>query len=135
MADRPFPLNFANLQPDARPRRFLALPPGFEAAAEPDAQSPVFRAAPDAALDAFIACGLADARTRVVRREAGQVELVQRSLVFRFPDYVTAEAFAVEPGSAALAVYSRAVVGHSDLGVNRRRVLRWLEATADRLGV
>lgn len=134
MADRPFPLNFANLRPDARPRRFLALPPDFEAAAEPDAQSPVFSVAPDAVLDAFIACGLADARTRVVRREAGQVELVQRSLVFRFPDYVTAEAFAVEPGAAALAIYSRAVVGYSDLGVNRKRVLRWLEATAKRLG-
>ena len=30
MAERPFPLDFATLAPDARPRRWLVLPEGFD---------------------------------------------------------------------------------------------------------
>ncbi|CAN0310400.1 unnamed protein product, partial [Chrysoparadoxa australica] len=40
MAERPFPLDFATLVPDARPRRWLVLPEGFAADASPDQDSP-----------------------------------------------------------------------------------------------
>ncbi|MEO1038625.1 MAG: DUF1499 domain-containing protein [Pseudomonadota bacterium] len=133
MAERAFPLDFSSLVPDSRPRRFLVLPPGFTAAAEPDAISPVFNVAPEALMDAFIAAGLAEPRTELVHRDSAQAELVQRSLVFRFPDYVTVEVVAQPEASSALAIYSRAVLGYSDMGVNAKRVKRWLAATADRL--
>ena len=127
MTDRPFPIDFKTLVPDSRPRRFLVLPAGFGAAATPDLESPVFSAAPGALLDAFKAVGLADPRTTLVRESDGQAELVQRSAVFRFPDYITAEAVAAGDG-AALCIYSRAVVGYSDIGVNAKRITRWLAA-------
>jgi uncharacterized protein (DUF1499 family) len=133
MPRQPFPIDFSTLEPDRRPRRWLVLPAGFDAAAEPDQVSPVFPAAPAAALETFVAAGLAQPRVKLLRREGGQAELVQRSLVFRFPDHVTVEAFAADSGRSALAVYSRAVVGRYDFRVNEKRVKAWLEETARRL--
>lgn len=132
MADRPFPLDFATLVPDTRPRRWLVLPDGFKAEATPDQTSPVFTAAPQALLEAFKALALEQPRVQLVREGAGQVELVERSKLFRFPDYITVQAVAVEGGSA-LAIYSRAVIGYSDIGVNRKRITAWLEALRARL--
>jgi uncharacterized protein (DUF1499 family) len=68
-------------------------------------------------------------RTEVVAGspQEGHVTYVQRSLVFGFPDYISVRAMETE-GGTALAVFSRARFGHSDLGVNRERVERWLEA-------
>ncbi len=133
MADRPFPLNFSTLVPDTRPRRWLVLPEGFKATVAPDQTSPVFNVAPDALLAAFKAYAQEQPRVSLVREGEGQVELVQRTKLFRFPDYITAEAFDVE-GGAALAIYSRAVIGYSDIGVNRKRITAWLEALKSRLG-
>ena len=127
MADRAFPLDFATLVPDTRPRRWLVLPSRFEAAASPDQDSPVFEQTPEAVLEAFKAVALAAPRVTLVREEAGQVELVQRSKLFRFPDYITVQAFETQ-GGAALAIYSRAVIGYSDMGVNRKRIKAWLES-------
>ncbi|WP_440958786.1 DUF1499 domain-containing protein [Oceanicaulis sp. LC35] len=132
MADRPFPLNFSTLVPDTRPRRWLVLPEGFKAAVAPDQTSPVFSVAPDALLAAFKGYAQEQPRVSLVREGEGQVELVQRTKLFRFPDYITAEAFDVE-GGAALAIYSRAVIGYSDIGVNRKRITAWLEALKTRL--
>ena len=133
MAQRPFLIDFAALVPDPRPRRWLILPPGFAGAAVPDEESPVFAASPAPLMEAFTHAALAAPRTRLVREAGAQKEFVQRSRVFRFADYVTVEAFAAE-GGATLAIYSRAVLGYSDLGVNRRRVRAWLAETARRLG-
>ncbi|WP_421860517.1 DUF1499 domain-containing protein [Oceanicaulis sp.] len=127
MADRVFPLDFATLVPDTRPRRWLVLPSEFEAVASPDQDSPVFEQTPEAVLDAFKAVALAAPRVTLVREEAGQIELVQRSKLFRFPDYITVQAFEAQ-GGAALAIYSRAVIGYSDMGVNRKRIRAWLES-------
>lgn len=132
MAERPFPIDFAALEPDSRPRRWLVLPPGFSAAATPDAESPVFDAAPEAVLEAFRETALNAARTTLTHEGGGQLELVQKSAVFRFPDYVTVAAAPCE-GGTGLCVYSRAVVGRYDFSVNRKRVTAWLEETARRL--
>lgn len=132
MADRPFPIDFSTLDPDPRPRRHLVLPEGYSARAEPDATSPEFETDPQTLLETFIEVALSEPRTEELRREDGQVELVQRSPVLKFRDFITAEAVARNSGSA-LAIYSRAVVGYWDLGVNRKRVERWLEKTRERL--
>ena len=103
------------------PNDFLAATPGFTAAA-PDLTLAPGAAATDwlAALDA-----VAMSEPRVERLAGspatGRITWVQRSAVFGFPDYVTAEADA-----SGRAVWSRARYGRSDLGVNRARVERWL---------
>ena len=125
MSERPFPIDFASLQVDPKPHTWLVLPEGFQSTATPDAICPVYEEGPDALLERFIATGLSEPRTEIVRREGLQVELCQKSLVFRFPDYITVEAMAQNSGSA-LAIYSRSQMGYSDLGVNGKRITRWL---------
>lgn len=134
MADRPFPIDFATFKTDPRPRCWLVLPEGVKAQAEADAGSPHFDVPPEALLDAFVAAALCEPRTSELRREGLQVEILQKSPVLGFRDYVTAQAMP-EDGGSALAVYSRAVVGYWDLNVNRKRVERWIEKTAERLQV
>ena len=53
--------------------------------------------------------------------EEGRMTWVARSVVWGFPDYVTAEA-----GPKGLEVWSRLRFGRSDLGVNRARLEDWL---------
>lgn len=132
MTDRPFPIDFQTLVPDSRPRRWLVLPDGFAAAARPDQSSPVFAAEPEALLAAFEAAALGNPRVTRTRQGGGQVEFVQRSAVFRFPDAVTVQAVAVAGGSA-LCAYSRAAIGHYDFRVNERRLKAWMEAAQARL--
>ncbi|WP_199200510.1 DUF1499 domain-containing protein [Alkalicaulis satelles] len=127
MTHDPAPLDFASLVPDAHPRRFLVLPPGFQARAEPDAVSPVFAMAPQALMAALDSIALGEPRTQRRRQDGGQAEYVQRSKVFRFADLITLQAFAHEGGSA-LAAYSRAQVGYYDFKVNQRRLERWIAA-------
>ncbi|HUF56682.1 MAG TPA: DUF1499 domain-containing protein [Thermohalobaculum sp.] len=103
------------------PNDFLAATPGYTAATpdlklEPgDGDAEWLRA-----LDA-----VAMAEPRVERLAGGPAEgritWVQRSAVFGFPDYITAEA-----RGADRAVWSRARYGRNDFGVNRARVERWL---------
>ncbi len=53
---------------------------------------------------------------------------VVRSAVWNFPDIVAVQVLPRGPGSSTLALYSRSLYGHSDLGVNRRRIEAWLAA-------
>jgi len=48
--------------------------------------------------------------------------------VFNFPDLVMVQIRAEGPDRSDLIVYSRSVYGHSDLGVNRKRIDAWLAA-------
>ncbi|WP_425053691.1 DUF1499 domain-containing protein [Psychromarinibacter sp. S121] len=57
--------------------------------------------------------------------EDGRITYVARSLVWGFPDYITVAAVPEGEG-ARLAVYSRLRFGRGDMGVNRKRLDRWL---------
>ena len=57
-----------------------------------------------------------------------QTHWVVRSTVFNFPDLVTAQITGAGPDSSTLVLYSRAVYGYADLGVNRQRLNTWLAA-------
>jgi hypothetical protein len=52
--------------------------------------------------------------------------LVQRSALFNFPDTINIAIQPVDASHAALAIYSRSRYGKGDLGVNMKRVQRWL---------
>lgn len=57
---------------------------------------------------------------------------IQRSFLFRFPDYIYVKFIALDNNTSSLIIFSRSKYGYSDLGVNKRRVLRWLKALAKR---
>lgn len=79
-----------------------------------------------AALGALIA---AEPSTWVLAGDAGAgfVTYVQRSRLMGYPDMISVTLQA-EEGGTAVRVYSRSRDGHSDLGVNAARVVRWLAA-------
>ncbi len=67
---------------------------------------------------------LATPRTHVLAGgpEQGMVTYETRSLVFGFPDYTT-----VAQRDGRIVIWGRLRFGRSDLGVNARRIDRWLE--------
>lgn len=69
----------------------------------------------------------ADPRTDVLAGsvEEGKVTYVTRTRVMGFPDYTT-----VMQSGEDLLIYARSRFGRKDLGVNRERVERWIEALA-----
>lgn len=66
----------------------------------------------------------------VSRPETNHYQYVQRSFLFRFPDYIDVEFIPLTSSSSTLAVYSRARYGYSDFGVNKKRVQNWLKKLA-----
>ncbi|MGP1275025.1 MAG: DUF1499 domain-containing protein [Caulobacterales bacterium] len=122
-----FPLDFSALEPPARPNWYLVLPQGFEARTEPHLRLQAEPAPGRELLDRLIKAGLADPRTKMTRQDGLQVEFEQKSAVWGFRDLITATVFEMAPGQHALAIYSRALMGHYDFGVNAKRITRWLD--------
>lgn len=93
-----------------------------------DGASPIFREAPAALAKRFLDFALAQPRVTLLAQDEDGLgfTVIQRSLVFGFPDYITVEAVEAD-GGAALRVWSRSRYGSSDLGVNRARVSAWLK--------
>ncbi len=53
---------------------------------------------------------------------------VQRSALMRYPDYISVRFIDRPDGTATVAMFSRSRFGHSDLGVNQKRVGTWIKA-------
>ncbi len=123
------PVSFATLTLPRSPNACLAAPPG-DAGPPAQEESPVFAADPDAVLRALDA--VAAGQPRVHRLAAWpalrQVQWVERSARANFPDVIAAEAVEVPGSGTSLRLYSRSLIGWSDLGANRARVRRWLAA-------
>lgn len=101
----------------------------LSATATADDEAPVYRASVGELSAAFDAVALGDSRVEVLSGSAdsGHVTYVQRSALFAFPDYVSVRFLEADDGASTLAVFSRSRFGQSDLGVNKKRVSRWLE--------
>ena len=56
----------------------------------------------------------------------GRITWVQRTRLWGFPDYITADAQPAPGGGTRLEILSRLRFGREDMGVNRTRVTRWL---------
>ena len=121
-------MNFEEFQLRSTPNQYLLCPKGMSTRAKPNEDSPTF-SVPVATLQrVWREVALQQPRVAMIRddRESNQCEFVQRSFVFRFPDTMTVEFFAVDDDHSTCAVYSRSKYGYGDLGVNRRRVRRWV---------
>jgi uncharacterized protein (DUF1499 family) len=94
-----------------------------------DADAPTFSVPVAELAAAFDAVALGDDRVDVLAGSAsdGFVTYVQRSAFFAFPDYVSVRFIEADGGGSTLAVFSRSRYGKGDLGVNNKRVVRWLE--------
>jgi hypothetical protein len=116
-----------------RPNEFLLLPPGM---AGGDSESPIFAGEMRETMRRLDQIAR---RERGVTRLAGDVETafatyVARSRWIGWPDYVSVKVVPAGEGQVALAIWSRARFGYSDMGVNEARVRRWVAALQAREG-
>ena len=111
-----------------RPNQFFAAPKDFVAAATPHATVPDYPVTIDRLEALFSALALAQPRVSLGDEDAGrhQLDLVQRSAWFKFPDPITVQFVERPDGHSSLAIYSRSTYGIGDMGVNKRRVTAWL---------
>lgn len=128
-------VDYATLTLKDTPNQFLVCPPG-RCAAPADIEAPTF-AVPEADLRAsLIRIWSAMPRTRLTaggpEPSTGEIRFVQTSAVFGFPDTISVATWPSEDGTAStLAVYSRSLVGRSDLGANEERITKWLSALSE----
>ncbi|WP_414897428.1 DUF1499 domain-containing protein [Rhodovulum sp. YEN HP10] len=99
-----------------------------------DRVAPVYVLTPEALAEAFDAMALAQPRTLRIAGTPGDLFMtyVQRSALWGFPDYISVRILP-EEGGASWAAFSRSRYGHSDLGVNARRLTAWQAALEARL--
>ncbi|MDN3566572.1 DUF1499 domain-containing protein [Paeniroseomonas aquatica] len=121
------PVDFAHLVLPPSPNTCLAAPAG----GHPGAHVTVPLLPVDAATAWGVLRSLGERFPRTSLIEAWpdrrQAQWVERSALVNYPDIIAAEVVPL-PGGAGLYLYSRSLLGWSDLGVNRRRVDRWLAA-------
>lgn len=89
-------------------------------------QSPVFDMSPAALMTRFQKMALAQPNTILLGERDGFATYVQRTKLVQYPDYISVKAVEVD-GGAALHIFSRSRFGYSDGGLNRKRILSWLE--------
>jgi uncharacterized protein (DUF1499 family) len=123
--------DLGRIERPASPNTALAAPAGW--ALRPDVVTPIYPLPADALLATIARVAGAQPRTfrAAVYPDAGQLHWVVRSVVFNFPDLVTAQAMPHDPAGSTLLLYSRSMYGYGDFGVNRQRLTVWLAALND----
>ena len=128
-------IDFSTFRLGWRPNQFFAAPADFQSAAKPMVVVPVYPVPVDALEAAFRAVALTYPRVNIVSEDSArrQIDVVQRSAVFKFPDTITVQFVPQGEADSSLVIYSRASVGIGDMGVNKKRVLAWLAALGARV--
>jgi uncharacterized protein (DUF1499 family) len=123
----PTSLNFATLQLPASPNTCLLTP--SVAPGQGHLHRDPLPASPEAVMAALdrVAASMPRCFPLVRFPVRNQTKWVVRSALMNYPDIVVAEAAPVA-GGTGLWLYSRSLIGWSDMGVNRARVMAWLEA-------
>jgi uncharacterized protein (DUF1499 family) len=128
----PTPVDFATLALPASPNTCLLTPTSAPGAGH--LHRDPFPVTPEAAFDAIRAVAGAQPRVFALAEygERRQAQWVARTRVMNFADIVVAEV-APSGGGTGLWLYSRSLLGWSDLGANRARVMAWLADFETRL--
>ncbi|MDF0600893.1 DUF1499 domain-containing protein [Psychromarinibacter sp. C21-152] len=94
----------------------------------PGEEARTYKATPKSLLSAFDRVAMEAPRVEQLAGSvgSGRITYIARTKWLGFPDYITVTAVPAE-GGAQLAVYSRLRYGRGDMGVNRKRLDRWLE--------
>jgi hypothetical protein len=130
----PAAMDFSHIERPSTPNTSLAAPANFQPA--PDLPTPIYPLPAPVLQAALREVAAAQPRVFVLAAypERGQMFWVARSVVFNFPDVISAEIRAEGPQSSTVVLYSRSLYGRSDLGVNRKRLLAWIGALDAKAG-
>lgn len=126
----PPPMDMTRIERPSTPNTALAAPEGFTP--KPDIVTPSYDRPAAALYAAVLAMAEAQPRTFLLKRydDRLQAHFVARSALFGFPDLIAVQVLPEGDHRSKLILWSRSVYGRSDLGVNRKRVERWLAALA-----
>lgn len=127
-------LDFTTIPARRRPNACLACPPSWNRS-DADIHTALFSVPVSRLREAVVAIASREPRTHLLSldREASQAEFEQRSRILGFVDTITVAFEAASNDTSTIAIYSHSRTGYYDLGVNRRRVRRWLAALANEL--
>jgi Protein of unknown function (DUF1499) len=122
------PVDFSTMRKSPKPNQYLVLPVSVGTEV-PDIASPIY-GVPATELKASWQRMIANQTDITARtsRDGDQLDFVQRTPRMRYPDLITVRFFDLGPQKSTLAIYSRSVYGHSDLGTNAKRIIAWLAA-------
>jgi uncharacterized protein (DUF1499 family) len=126
------PVDFETFIRSSRPNTALACPAGFCAHAKADFDPGVYALSEEALRAAFTQYALSQPGVIPVYRHAQpglptQDRYIQRSALMQFPDTIDVRFITLSETTSTLAIYSRSQIGHSDLGVNLKRIRQWTQ--------
>jgi len=119
-------VDFATLTLGDKTNVYLVCPPGLCANAEAHLQSPRFALSAAELRAAFEKIALAEPAVTKIGGGGGNLDLLQRTPLMRWPDWIAVKFIALEDGGSTLALYSRSVYGSKDFGANEARIADWL---------
>jgi uncharacterized protein (DUF1499 family) len=126
------PVDFGLLERRSSPNDALICPEGVCPRARADETPPIFDIPAPQLGETLRRAILAEPRMEALPTPSpDRLRFAQRSFLMRYPDIVDILVLPRGEGRSTVALYSRSAVGHSDLGVNRARLRRWLAAIAD----
>lgn len=120
------PVDFATLTLTKKPNQYLVCPPDLCANASAHLESPRFTASAADLRLTFERMVLQEPSVEIVNGEKDSLDLVQRTSMLRWPDWISVSFIALDGGGSTLAIYSRSVYGRKDFGANRARITDWL---------
>lgn len=121
------PVDFTRLVRRSTPNDALACPPGLCGSARADIISPVWDVPYHELRARLVAAILASGAEQVAQATPGRGDrFVVRTPMIRYPDTVDMMVLPVAGGGSTVALYSRSLVGRSDLGANLARLTAWL---------
>ena len=127
------PVDFAHLPLVPKPNQAIVAPSTIviETAkpVAPPIASPVLAQSAEQVRDTLIKLATAEPRTEVLWKsdDGMQVALLQQTALMRYPDFISAQFIQRDDGYSEIALYSRSIYGYDDIGVNGKRVARWLD--------
>jgi hypothetical protein len=128
-AREPFPLaDCAALQRPTSPNHWLV--GAGDCAANADAAAPVLQVSAEALATRWHEWlpGQKGVRVMPAGEDPLQITAIASSDLFGFADVVAIKVKPLEADSSTVSIYSRSMVGESDLDANRKRVEAWLNA-------
>lgn len=128
-------IDFVDLELKATPHQYLVCPDGMAPKCSRNDESPVYDVPVDKLRRIWRDVALSQPRVAMVRDDPNnyQCEFIQRSFLFRFPDTITVQFVPIDDEHSTCAIFSRSRYGYRDMGVNRRRVQRWMGAVSKRV--
>jgi uncharacterized protein (DUF1499 family) len=125
----PQPVDFLSLTLPDSPNKYLVAPAGATNA-KVDEPAPTFAMSERELQAKFVAMLGAEPRIEKLWQSADglRLQVMQRTPVMRWPDIVDIQFIARDGGGSTLVLYSRSVYGYSDMGVNKARATKWINA-------